>query len=164
MVPSWELRTIDKCRLALRVFSSPFTTIISCVSLRLIKSKDSGRISRFKGERGMSCFGQISSVFSRSKCYVSLVFISCTNTVNFTQWEYNKGWTFVGSYEDFGSLYNPPTSLSPDCRPVPVDSLDPVVSSMETAFDGVVAALKLINSTHCGCRDDWPTACVTFIY
>jgi hypothetical protein len=85
-------------------------------------------------------------------------------TVNFTQWEYNKGWTYVGSYDEYGSLYNPPTSLSPDCRPVPVDGLDPLIAPMEVAFDGVVAALKAINSTHCGCRDDWPTACVTFVY
>ena len=87
-----------------------------------------------------------------------------SKTVNFTQWEYNKGWTYVGSYDDYGSLYNPPTSLSPDCRPVPVEGLDPLIAPMEIAFDGVVAALKAINSTHCGCRDEWPTACVTFVY
>lgn len=79
-----------------------------------------------------------------------------------TQW--NKGWTYVGSYEDFGAIYRPPHSLSPDCHPVPVEHLDPLSPVMEKAFDAVVAALKTIGSKQCGCRDDWPSACVTFIY
>lgn len=70
----------------------------------------------------------------------------------------------MGTYDDYGSLYNPPTSLSPDCRPVSVDNLDPLTAVMEKSFDGVVTALQAIGSTHCGCRDEWPTACVTFIY
>lgn len=83
---------------------------------------------------------------------------------NFSQWQYNKGWAYVGSYDDVGSLYNPPTSFATDCRPFPVQQLEPLTEVMEKSFDGVVAALKAINSTHCGCRDDWPTGCVTFIY
>lgn len=83
---------------------------------------------------------------------------------NFTQWQWNKGWTYVGSYDDFGSLYRPPHSLSPDCRPYPVEHLDPLTPVMERAFDGVVEALQTIGSNQCGCRDDWPTACVTFVY
>ena len=83
---------------------------------------------------------------------------------NFSQWQWNKGWTYVGDYDAFGSLYNPPQSFSPDCHPYPVAQLDPLTPVMETAFDGVVSALMAINSSQCGCRDDWPSACVTFIY
>jgi hypothetical protein len=83
---------------------------------------------------------------------------------NFTQWQWNKGWTYVGSYDDYGSIYNPPHSLAPDCRPYPIEHLEPLTEVMNRAFDGVVEALKTIGSKHCGCRDDWPSACVTFIY
>ena len=76
----------------------------------------------------------------------------------------NTNHSYVGSYDDFGSLYRPPHSLSPDCHPYPVRHLDPLTQVMERVFDGVVEALQTTGSKQCGCRDDWPTACVTFVY
>ena len=84
--------------------------------------------------------------------------------VNFSQWVFNKGWTFVGSYDDYGSLYRPADSLTPDCAPYSVSELDPLTPPMEKAFDGVLEALRYMNSTHCACRDDWPTQCVWYVY